>query len=342
MPGGNVSTYLNTVTFPEFTDLVRRNWTYQNKNVIRNAKQLFIEDYIGSGNGSTKSYKEVDMDSYADYKPEGANSQKARIGIGYDITMVARTFSKEIDISLEMRNDNRYQEVGSLIVSLNDFCENRMDLDLTHRFTFATATSYTDMNGEVVSTVTGDGLALLSTAHTLAQSSTTYSNRVTGDPAFLQSAYEAALLLGTTQIYNNFGQKRQMIFNTIVTGDDPTTIRQVRQMLESSADVDASHSGVKNVYSGAKRHVILPNLATTASGAYDPTKKRWWFLLATGQGMAGWQAYLGIWIRPTLLTPTSTNNGADIHNYNWTYSTYCRYGIVTVSPRGIIGSAPSN
>ena len=342
MAAGNQGTLLSNLTFPEFTDLVRHEWVFVRENISRNARQLFIEDQISAGNGSSKRYDEVDVETYADAKAEGANSKKAKVGVGYNVTMSARTFSKEVEITLEMRNDNRYAQVGTYVTSLAEFCDNRLDLDLTHRFTFAGSTSYTDLNGESITTTVGDGLALASAAHTLAFSSTTYSNEVSGDPAFSESSLESGLLLAATNVYSNFGEKRNLRFNTIVSGDDPGTLRTVRQVLESTADIDAAHEGVKNVYSGSFKHVVLPNLATTAAGAYNSAKRRYWFLVASGQGLMGWQAYLGLWIEPTLLTPNDSNAGMDIHNYNWTYSSYCRYGIATVSPKGVICSLVSS
>lgn len=306
------------------------------------AEQLFITDDIGAGQGKSKIYNEVDTETYADVKLEGANAQASKVGVGYDVTMTARTFAKKIEITLEMRHDNRYAEVGTYLTDLARFCENRMDLDLTHRLTFASSTSYTDRNGYTVSTTVGDGLALLSTVHTLAFSSTTYSNRVTGDPVFSQGAFESAKLLAATNIYSNFGEKRQKNFNVLVSGDDPSTVRAIRQMLQSTADIDGVQAGLKNVYEGSMRHIVLPNLATTAAGAYDSTKRRWWFTAAVGQGLNGWQAFLGKWISPTLRTPGAGNNGEDINNLNWTYLAYCRYGVATVSPKGIIGSLPTS
>lgn len=335
---GQQTTLLSNLSLPELTDLIRKEWVSLRETSVQNAKQLFIMDSIGSGNGSSKRFDEVDVETYADAKAEGTDSTKAKVGVGYNKTMTARTFSKEVDITLEMRNDNRYAEVGTYITNLGRFCDARQDLDLTHRFTFAGDTSYTDRNGEVVSTTVGDGLALVSASHTLAFSSTTFSNLVSGAPAFSESSLEAALLLAATNIYSNFGEKRTLRFNKIVTGDDPATVRTVKQLLQSTADVDAIQSGIVNVYNGKFEHVILPDLATSAAGAYNSAKKRYWFLVAAGQGMNGWQAFLGQWIAPTLLTPSDSNAGMDIHNYNWTFSAYCRYGIVTVSPKGLIGS----
>lgn len=342
MAAGSQGTLLSVATFPEFTDLVRHEWVAVREHLPLNARQLYIEDFVGQGSGNTKRYDEVDVETYADVKAEGANSKKAKVGVGYNVTATSRTFSKEVEITYEMRRFNRYQEVASYITDLGKFCDNRMDLDLTHRLTFATATSYTDKNGDSITTTVGDGLALLNSAHTLAFSSTTYNNQVTGNPAFSETSLESALLIAATQIYSNFGEKRTMNFNTIITGDDPSTVRTVRQVLESTADVDAAHEGVKNVYMGRFKHVVLPNLATTAAGAYDSTKRRYWFLAATGQRLNGWQAYLAVFDAPFLKTPAIGNNGEDVHNWNWTYSTGCAYGIATVSPKGIIGSAVSS
>ena len=339
---GSQTTLNSLASLPELTDLVRRNWSLNKEYLPRTAKQLFISDTICAGQGSSKRYKEIDVETFADVKPEGVNSAKSRTGIGYEVDMTARTFSKEIDITLEMRNDNRYKEVGGMITSLSQFCENRQDLDLTHRLTFATATTYTDLNGNSIDIAVGDGLALLSAVHTLAFSSTTYNNIVTGNPAFSQGSYESALLIAATQSYSNFGEQRQVNFNTVVTYRDPATVRTVKQLFNSMADIDAAQSGIVNVYKSGDKHVVLPYLASTASGAYDSTKRRWWFYMATGQGVNGWQAYVGDWIAPTLKTPSAGNNGEDIHSFNWTYSAYCRFGIAVLSGRGCIGSNPTS
>lgn len=306
------------------------------------ASQLFISADLTSHTGDTKRFDEVDVETFASNMSEGADAAKASAGVGYNVTMEAVRRAKEIDISWKMRRYNKYQEVGTKLTSLNHFCPQRANLDLTHRFTFATSTSYTDMDGLSVDVSTGDSLSLCNAAHTLAFSATTYRNRVNGDPVFSQGALEAAELLGTSDIYSNFGEKRVMMFNTIITSDDPGTCRDVRQVLESTADVDAAHEGVLNTYRGKYRHVELAYLPTTATGARDNTKRQWWFLAATGMGTDGWQAYYGIFESPNLKVPAPGNNGEDIHNDNWTYGARMSYGIVALSGRGIIGSFPTS
>jgi hypothetical protein len=336
------STLLSTVSLPEFTDLVRRSWLETQAFLPRNAMAMFIRDDLGMHNGSSKLYNEYDTETYADDKPEGSPAQKSKVGVGYSKTMYIKTIGKSIDVTIEDRTQNRYPEVQAKLNSLNNFCANRIDLDLTHRLTFATSTSYTNKNGETVDTTTGDTNALADTTHDLAFSSTTYSNRVAGDPAFSQTAFEAALLLASTNIYSNFGERRTMNWNVIFHGEDPTAKREIDQLINSTADVDAVQAGVENVYKGRYTRVYLPNLSTTATGAYDSTKRRWWGIACVGQGMLGWQGIYGEVLAPFIKTPAPGNNGEDVDTWNWTYSTGAMYGIVTPNPRGIVMSCPTS
>lgn len=253
--------------------------------------------------------------------------------------MTKKRIAMEIDITQEMRDENRYPEVGSLITNLNHFCPQRIEIDLSHRLTFGSATTYTDMDGDSIDLTVGDGLALFSAVHTLKYSSTTYSNRVSGDPIFSRGAIEAAEILTVSNILSNFGERRVIMFNAIITSDDPNTVNAVKQFLGSDTDVDQNNPGVLNPYRGKYRHIILPQLATTATGAYDSTKRRYWFLAAIGLGVNGWQSYYGVWEEPHLKNePTEGSNNVDFSRDIWTYGTRAGYGIVCVSGRGIISS----
>lgn len=334
---------LNTITFPEMVDLIRREWVATQNMIKPVARQIYITDPIGKGQGNTKLYNEIDTETYAKLKRQGEAVQKANVGVGYNKTMTKKRIGLEIDITQEMRDENRYPEVGALITNLTHFCPQRIELDATHRLTFGTATSYTDMDGETVDLTGGDGLAIFSAVHTLKFSSITWSNIVSGNPIFSQGALEAAELLTTTDILNNFGDKRVMVFNTIITGTDPNTKNAVKQFLNSTSDVDQNNPGVMNVYQNAYKHLVLPQLATTATGANDSTKRRYWFLAAIGQGAMGLQAYYGEWEAPHMVaSPASGNNMEDPHRDVWSWGTRAGYGFVMVSGRGIIGSFPTS
>lgn len=331
---------LNTVTFSEFTDLVRKTFVTNQQLVQSNAKQLYITDPVGKGQGKTKRYDEIDTETFGRRKYEAGAASKTRVGIGYNKTMTKKRIAREIDITQEMRDENRFPEVGSLITNLTHFCPQRIELDLTHMiFTFADATSYVDMDGDTVDTTTGDTLAPASSVHTLKYSSSTWSNIITGAPVFSRGAVEAAEMLANTNILSNFGERRIKTFNTIITTDDPNTVNTVKIYLNSTSDPDQNNSGVINVTKNKYRHVILPYGATTATGAYDSTKRRRWALASVGLGVNGLQAYYGEWEAPHLKeAPASGKNNEDYSRDVWTYGTRAGYGSVIVSARGIIYS----
>lgn len=334
---GLQGTLLATMTFPELTDLVMRTFVQRQQMVERKALEIFIKEPISKGQGNTKKFTEVDTSTYARLKVEGGPSKKASFGVGYSKTMNKKRIAFEIDITQEMRDENRYSQVGTLMINLGEFCPNRIDLDGTHRLTFATSTSMTDMDGETVDLTSGDALALLSSSHPLAFSSTTWSNRVSGDPVFSKQALIAAEKLFATNIYSNFGEKRTLKPNTIITGNDPETIDAVNVFLNSTSDGTQANPGVINGYKAKYRHLVLDNLATTALGAPDSSKRRIWFLAAIGIGYNGVQMIYGEWEAPHA-KPVDENGHKDI----WTYGTRAGYGFATISPKGIVGSFVSN
>lgn len=337
----NQGTFLATVTFPELTDLVNRNFITVGGMIVPVAKQIFITETVGGNEGELKLMQEYDTTTYAKAKAQGADAKKAAFGIGYFITIRVKRIGLESEITYEMRRYNKKPEVMNAITSLPYFCPQRVELDLTHRLTFATSTSYTDMDGNTVDLTVGDTLALVSAVHTLKFSTLTYSNRVSGDPLFSKGGLEAAELLTTTDILSNFGEKRVMDFNTIVTGNNPTIVNAVKQFLRSTSDNTQTNAGVVNVSQDKYRHLILPQLATTATGAIDSTKKNWWFLVAANAGLRGWQAYYLEWEAMNLI-PSTAGNGVDVHKDVWYYNVRQSYGIGIVSGRGLIASCPTS
>lgn len=337
----NSGSFLNTITFPELTDLLTRKFESVGGLIVPIAKTLFLTDDVGAGEGEYKLIQEYDYDTYAKAKPQGVDAKRARFGIGYYVAIRMKRIGIESEITWEMRRLNKYQEVMAALTSLPHFCPQRVELDLTHRLTFCTSTSYTDLDGTSVDLTVGDGLALASTVHTLKFSTITYSNRISGDPLFSKGGLEAAELLTTTDILSNFGEKRVMDFNRIVTGNNPTVVNAVKQFLHSTSDNTQANSGVVNVSMNKYQHVILPQLNTTATGAIDSTKKNWWFLVAANAGLRGWQAWFMQWEGMELI-PSSTGNGEDVHKDVWYFNVRQAYQIGVVSGRGLIASCPTS
>lgn len=328
------TTNLNTITLRDFTDTTKRFFVENPDKIVPAARQLFKVDSVGTGNGTEKLYQEYDTGTFAKFKGEGSNVSKTQSGAGYTKLARLKRYGIEIDVTFEERMYSNYRSVYEKLINLSNFGVHRQELDLTHRLTFATATSYVNMDGQTVDITTGDGLALLSASHTLAFSPLTYNNIITGAPIFSEANLAVAELVGATNVLSNYGDKRQYNFNKLVIADYPAVRNLARQVLQADAQISAPNEKVPNVYKAKYDLVVLPYLATTATGAYDSAKKNYWFLIAAGQ----WNGYLCEWEPENLVSPSIGNNLVDAHADVWTYGVRIGYDIVVVSARGLLGS----
>ena len=320
---------LNTATLSDFTKLADVLWQKGLDSVPQFAKGsgLFRSVDVPQHTGNTREFSEIDGQEYAELKDEGSQANRAAVQQGYSVTMSQRRFALDIGITYEMRTQNKYPEVVARLTNLGKQCSNRMDLDLSHRLGFGTATTYVDMDGETVTISIGDTLALYSTAHTLKGSATTFRNRLSGNGRLSKGTLEGMERLVAEETYNQFGEKMAMPFDILWTTDDPNTVNTAREYLQSTADVDGANSGVVNVYKAKYRHVVLPRIATTAAGARDTDKRYYWGIASSMYTTA----YLGIWEAPHLKKPAPLNAGEDFSTDDWSFGARGGYGIAIVS-----------
>ena len=321
---------LNTITLPVFTQLagVMFERTKASLPQVARSSGLFVVEDVPQNTGDTRSHTEIDLEEYADVKAEGEQAARAKVQQGYTKNLTAYRVAKDIGITYEMRTRNKYAEVVRRLTNLAALPLNRMDLDMTHRLTFGTSTSMTDRNGRTVDLTLGDTLALFSTVHTLRGSSTTFRNRLANNPALSKGALEGMERLIVEETYNQFGEKVTMPFDILFTSDDPNTVNTAREYLQSTAKVDGPNAGVVNVYNGKYRHVILPRLATTATGAPDSTK-RGYYGLASSMGST---AHCDVWEAPRLKAPPSEgSNAEEFSTDDWNFGTRAGWGLCVVT-----------
>lgn len=295
--------------------------------VARNSG-LFKEVPIPMMSGNTRTFSEIDLEEYARKKGESDQAARARVQQGYSKTGTLYRVAKDIGISYEMRTQGKYPEIKDRLVNLGKLAFNRMDLDLTHRLTFGTATSYTDMDGETVDVSVGDTLALFATAHTLRGSSTTFRNRLAGNPQLARGSLQAMELMRVENTYNQFGEKMTISANILWTGDDPNTVDTAKEILRSTSNPTQNNPGVINTQQAKYRHVELPRLATTATGAVDSTKAKYWGLASSEMSTA----YLGVHEEPRMKTPPAEGkSNEEFATDDWNFGTRAGYLIVIVS-----------
>jgi hypothetical protein len=252
---------------------------------------IFRIDNLADHTGNTKEYSEIDLEEYADVKDEGDQASRARVQQGYSKIGTLYRVSKDIGITYEMRHYNKYTDVVARLTNLGQLGAKRMELDLSLRIAFATATTYTSKEGKTIDTTVGDTLAWASTAHTVrGAAGVTFRNRLANNPIFSKGALEGMEQMIVENSINQFGEKVTIPYDIIWTTDDANTVNTVMEFLKSTSSPDALNAGVVNVNKGKYRHVILPRVAVTATGAVDSTKAKYWGLASSTNS----QAFLGI------------------------------------------------
>lgn len=285
---------------------------------------LFRMDPVPSNTGNTREYSEIDIQQYARRKGQSAQAERARVVQGYSKVGTLYRVALDIGISYEMRTQNKYPEVIAKLTNLGAQANRRLELDLTHRIGFGTATSMTDMDGSTVDLTVGDTLALFSTVHTLKGSASTFRNILANNPSFSKGSLEGMEKLVVEQTLNHLGEKVTLSHDILFSTEDPNTVNLIREHLKSTASPDAINSGVVNVNAGKYRHVILPLLATTAAGAVDTTKAKYWGLASS----MGSQAFLGMAEEPRLKSPSEGNNGEEFSTDDWNFGVRAGWFIV--------------
>ena len=290
---------------------------------------IFRIDNIPDHKGNTKEYSEIDLEEYAKIKNEGDQAVRARVQQGYSKIGTLYRVAMDIGITYEMRNYNKYIDVVSRLTNLGQTAAKRMELDLSLRFAFATATSYNSMESMTIDTTVGDTLAWASTAHTVRGSSTTFRNRLANNPVCSRGAIEGMEQLIIENSINQFGEKIMIPYDIIWTTEDASTVNTVREFLKSTSSPDALNAGVVNVYAGKYKHVILPRVAVTEMSANDSTKAKYWGLASSTNS----QAFLGVNEEPHLKETSSNGANVEFSSEDWNMGATAGYFIVIPGAR---------
>ena len=197
---------ISSALLPQMTDLVERSFEDGLKSlpqVMRNSG-FVVEEAMAAHTGEFKRFAErVHRNQYAYGRDECQGTTEATVQYGYEKDMQVYTVALAVSITKRMRVAGKDQPILDQITSLSEVCPSRIDIDLAHRLTFHTATTYTNIDGDSISITVGDGLALASSVHTLTGSSSTYSNIISGNPQFSKGALENAEKLFAEETLNN-------------------------------------------------------------------------------------------------------------------------------------------
>lgn len=317
----------------EFNDLVKNalvQWREEYDKVPVAARQLY--DIMPNQN-LTSEYSQIDSPGFAKRKSEGGSYAIGSPKQGYTLNLTKSRIGLTDSVTWEMRKYDKYREIEKKMRGLGESTAQRIELDLTHLFTFGLqGSSYTNMDGETVSTTTGDGVQIFSNSHTITGSSTNVDNYA-GTGAFNRTNLEAAERLFKNMVNNN-DVKVVPQPDTIITGDDPAIVNVVKEFLNSTEAPDTSERAT-NVYKARYNHIMLPYLATTNLGAPTTTGQYYWFLADLKKK----DAICEFSEMPTFTAPTMGGNGEDFDTDDWHFKSSASYAYGILDYKWIVGSA---
>jgi hypothetical protein len=321
---------INRQSFPDFNNNLTIQWMKAYTDFPKSASILYNIDDTDVDTGMISS---LDGFSLAKRKREGQDFAYLNLNQNYDKPWFTYEVGGMAKITWNMRRYAKYNLINTAIQNLATSTAQRMEVDMTHRFTFANSTSYVNYDGDTVPTTVGDGQALLSTAHTVPGSSITFRNRVANNPILSKGGLEAGERLFASQMIDTNGQITIQNPTHIVISNNPTLKNTAMEYLKSSADVTAAQAGVTNPYEGKYGLIILPYLATTGAFQYDSTKQNLWFLVNLDHK----DGYVKVGQNPTFISPEAAD-GVDFENGDWKYATQASYAIEIADPRWVVGS----
>lgn len=315
----------------DFNDLVKNaivKWREGYESVPKAAEEIY-DVYMTET--QTSEHSQIDGAGFAKRKVEGGRYKVGSPVQGYTLNLSQTRIGLTEAVTWEMRKYDKYREIDKAMRKLGESTRKRMELDLTHQLTFGVgATSYTNLDGETISCASADGQQIIDTDHTITGGSSTFSNKITS--AFSRAGLESAEDK-FTQMFDNNGVKVTVKPDTIITGDDPTVVNAVREFISSQGAPDTANRA-DNIYKGKYKHLVLPYLATDANGAYDSTKKNYWFLA----DLSHTDAVCEISESPTFVPPKMGGNGEDYDTDDWNFKSSASYDYGFLDIKFIVGS----
>lgn len=321
---------ITTQDFPDFVANLEIKWRKSYADFPKRASVMYEVENVDTDTGDESG---IDGYSVAKRKNESQDFAFLNITQNYRKAWQIQEIGGMTKISWRMRRAAKYNEINKRIAGLGRSAAKRLEWDLTHRFTFAEAASYVNLDGETITTTVGDGFQLAYTAHTVPGSSNTYRTRIANNPILSKGGIEAGEKLFATQMIDTNGELVTDEPTHLITTNDPNTINTAIEYLRSTAAPDAAQSGVTNVYNGKYIHVVLPYLATTAAGAYDSTKARRWFLA----NLMHKDAVVKVLQSPIFIPPTM-QDGKEFETMDWKFACHAAYAIEIIDPKWIVMS----
>ena len=258
----------------KLTDATRRSFKMAFKMVPEGGRAIFNAIMT---NKKIETFNSASYDDFASVTNEGVNYAAFDPTDGDELSLTQAKITASLEVTKESRMYDQYGIESTLegAAGLGTMCAKRIELDLQQIISQGTASSYVDKDGNTVSTLAADGVALFSSSHTVNGSSSTYDNL--DSTAFGQTGLEAQENLWRGFL-NQDGQIITRRPDTIFSTSKASLVNLIREYNKGMNHIEDANRGV-NVYQGKYDHVVLDYLDVTNVGARDTSKDDYWGLV---------------------------------------------------------------
>lgn len=263
----------------------------------------------------------------------GQDLPKVNSNQGDAATFTQRYFGAEFDVTKAMRKFDLYDQIQALPRTLVDDAFDNIDQSMADVLLYGWSTSYTDVYGASVSSVTVDAKALFSAVHDFNVGVRTYSN-IISDGTNTNPALARAGIVKTRAIARRYkdavGKTRPVHLDQLVVG--PTN-EDLAERIVFSQQISGNNNNDVNALKGKIKKITVWDRLDYDSAGTD--KSAYWFLVDTTQVAESLQALFAE--RPELDAPEQV-----YENKNWTYSLDFFYTIGLGLPAYVYGAKGDN
>lgn len=315
--------------FPDLSKNAKVQWQQARKE-FGSVRDMLCN--VKSVSTRTSEHSSMSEASTARRRRDGQDAYKGTVKQGYTKNFTQAEIALQEDVTKHMRMFDQYGEIMRIMRRMGNGTERRMEIDVQSLLSYAWSTSYTNIDGETVTTATPDGLALISPSHTVNGASGTFGNQidVTHDPI------SASVLERLEEAMNGFldddGRLYPVMADTIISANHAPTVHEIQRIIGSQGSPDNANNNT-NTFKGAYKHLILPYLNFNATTeAKDTTKNKYVFLAQLGnKDVNGFTLEMSQDVK--FETPDQV-----FANSVWEYMTTAMYDFGTLRPTFIVGT----
>ena len=287
-----------------------------------------------------RDYGNIAMSGFGHVIDEGADYIARFNNQGDTLSLTAIKRGDMFTITEDLVDGNKYREIRLGMEDLGGSLYRTRARDATHNgFTFAFSTSYTDMDGRTNTNSLAKGSeAVFADTHTMGDGSTFDNNQadtVIGETGLRNLEDLTVSFLDENGIPVTWGLGGKVLVTSIDTGMQHAALRLTTQPWNyQNTNRDINPFSDARAYGGAYTHLPLHYLATTATGAVDSTKYKYYYIV--DRSLSKRCMIFGDHTNPSPMGPFR-----DIYNAGQLWQSKTRYDIGTLYAQHAAGCPAS-